>query len=115
MLNSYRNSSPLLYKDCLYMLEQSAGIVRCFNAKTGKVHYQQRLPESTGFTASPWVNDDKVFLLDDSGATVVIESGPQFKLLATNRLSDEIFWSSAAISGGDLLLRGQQHLYCIRK
>ncbi|HUQ71243.1 MAG TPA: PQQ-binding-like beta-propeller repeat protein, partial [Planctomycetaceae bacterium] len=29
MFKSYRNSSPLLYRDCLYMLEQSAGIVRC--------------------------------------------------------------------------------------
>ncbi len=115
MYKSYRNSSPLLFGGGLYMLEQSAGIVRCFNPKTGKLQYQQRLPESTGFAASPWANDGKVFLLDDSGVTAVIEPGPQFKLISSNRLDDEIFWSSAAISEGQLLLRGQQHLYCIRK
>ncbi len=115
ILNSYRNASPLLYADCLYMLEQSAGIVRCFNAKTGKVHYQQRLPESTGFTASPWMNDGRVFLLDDSGVTTVIESGPQFKSLSSNRLNDEIFWASPAISGDRLFLRGMQYLYCVRE
>lgn len=114
-LKSYRNSSPLLFGGGLYMVEQSAGIVRCFDPKTGKILYQQRLPESTGFTSSPWVNDGKVFLLDDSGVTAVIEPGREFKLISSNRLDDEIFWSSAAISEGQLLLRGQQHLYCIRK
>lgn len=115
MFKSYRNSSPLLFGGGLYMLEQSGGIVRCFDPKTGKVLYQQRLPESTGFAASPWANDGKVFLLDDSGVTVVLEPGPEFKLISSNRLNDEIFWSSAAISQSQLLLRGQQHLYCIRK
>ena len=115
MFTSYRNSSPLLYGGGLYMLEQSGGIVRCFDPKTGKVLYQQRLPESPGFAASPWANDDKVFLLDDSGVTVVLEPGPEFKLISSNRLDDEIFWSSVAIAGNQLLLRGQQHLYCIRQ
>ena len=115
MYKSYRNSSPLLFGGGLYMVEQISGIVRCFDPKTGKILYQQRLPESTGFTSSPWANDGKVFLLDDSGVTAVIEPGPQFKLISSNRLDDEIFWSSAAISDGQLLLRGQQHLYCIRK
>jgi outer membrane protein assembly factor BamB len=113
--NSYRNASPLLYNDCLYMLEQSAGIIRCFNARTGKVHYQQRLPESTGFMASPWVNDNKVYILNDSGVTVALEPGPEFKVLATNRLNEDLFWSSAAFCGDRLLLRGMQHLYCIRE
>ena len=115
MFKSYRNSSPLLYRGGLYMLDQVGGIVRCFDPKTGKLLYQQRLPEGTGFAASPWVNDGKVFLLDDSGITFVIEPGSEFKLHSSNRLDDEIFWSSAAISDGQLLLRGQQHLYCIRK
>ncbi len=55
MFRSYHNSSPLLYKDCLYMLEQSGGIVRCFDAQTGEMHYQKRLPKSSGFAASLWV------------------------------------------------------------
>ncbi len=115
MFKSYRNSSPLLFEGGLYMVDQVGGIVRCFDPQTGKLLYQQRLPEGTGFAASPWVNDGKVFLLDDSGITFVIEPGPEFKLISSNRLNDEIFWSSAAISGDQLLLRGQQHLYCIRK
>ncbi|MBS0203375.1 MAG: PQQ-like beta-propeller repeat protein [Planctomycetes bacterium] len=115
LFKSYRNSSPLVYGGGLYMVDQVGGIVRCFDPRTGKLLYQQRLPDGTGFAASPWANDGKVFLPDDSGITFVIEPGPEFKLISSNRLSDEIFWSSAAISGDQLLLRGQQHLYCIRK
>jgi outer membrane protein assembly factor BamB len=114
MLNSYRNASPLLYGNCLYMLEQSQGIVRCYNATTGDMHYQNRIPEATGFTASPWANLGTVFLQDDSGLTVAIKPGPEFKVLASNRLDDDIFWSSAAVCGDGLLLRGMKHLYCIR-
>jgi outer membrane protein assembly factor BamB len=113
ILNSYRNASPLLYRGCLYMLEQNGGIVRCFDAQTGKQHYQTRIPDATGFTASPWGNDGKVFLQDDSGLTVAIAPGPVFKVLSSNRLDDDIFWSSAAVTGDRLLLRGMQHLYCI--
>ena len=96
------------------MLDQNAGLVKCFDSKTGKVLYQQRLQQSTGFTSSAWANDGKVFLLDDSGTTHVIAPGPKFELIATNRLDDEIFWSSAAIAENQLLLRGQHHIYCIR-
>lgn len=114
-LTSYRNSSPLLYEGGLYMLEQSGGIVRCFDAQTGKVRFQQRLPDSPGFASSPWASHGKVFLLDDAGTTFVLEPGPAYKLIASNKLSDEIFWSSAAITGDELLLRGQGHVYCIRE
>ena len=114
MLRSYRNSSPLLYRNCLYMLEQSRGIVRCFDATTGEMHYQERLPESSGFMASPWANDGKVFLLGDAGLASVLESGPEFKLIRANRLSDGIVWSSPAVVGDRLLIRGMRHLYCIR-
>ena len=72
------------------MLEQHQGIVRCYDARTGKLHYQQRVPEMTGCTASPWVAGGKIFCLDEVGRTSVFESGPQFKLLATNRLDDFI-------------------------
>jgi outer membrane protein assembly factor BamB len=113
ILNFPRNASPLLYADCLYMLEQMQGIVRCFNARTGKLHYQARLPEATGFTASPWGCDGKIFCLDEAGLTVAFEAGPQLKVLASNRLNDDMFWASSAVAGDRLLLRGMQHLYCI--
>jgi hypothetical protein len=53
-----------------------------------------------------------VFCLDEGGQTFVVQAGPEFKVIARNKL-DEMFWSSPAVSGGALLLRGVDHLYCI--
>lgn len=111
--NTYHNTSPLLVDDCLYMLEQNAGIIRCYDARTGQLNYQQRIPEATGSTASPWTAGGKIYCLDEVGLTSVLESGPKFKLLASNRLAESIFWASAAFTGDRLILRSMENLYCI--
>jgi outer membrane protein assembly factor BamB len=105
-------ASPLLYRGCLYSLDQRGGIIGCYDAKTGQQHYRERLPDARGFTASPWAADGMVFCLDESGQTFVLKAGPKLEVLATNKLAD-MFWSSVAIAKGELLLRGIDRLYCI--
>jgi outer membrane protein assembly factor BamB len=112
-LNAYRNTSPLLFENCLYLLEQNQGIVRCYDAGTGKLHYQKRMPDVVGSTASPWAANGKIFCLDEVGCTLVFEPGPEFKPVATNRLDEDLFWASPAFAGNRLILRSMQHLYCI--
>jgi outer membrane protein assembly factor BamB len=111
--NTYHNTSPLLVDDCLYMLEQHSGIIRCYDARTGKLHYQQRIPEAMGSTASPWTAGGKIYCLDEVGRTSVLESGPKFKLLASNCLDENMFWASATFTGDRLILRSMENLYCI--
>ena len=107
-------SSPLLYDGYLYVFDQRGGQVSCYDAKTGKEAYRrERLPQAKGVTSSPWAYDGKVFCLDEDGTTFVLKAGPEFKLLGKNKL-DEMFWSSPAIAGGNLFLRGTDHLYCIK-
>lgn len=114
-LNSARVASPLLGGGCLYVLDEMAGIVRCLDAKSGKEHYRQRLPGAAGFTASPWASGASVFCLDQDGQTFVLPAGPEFKVLATNKLDKEMFWSSPAVANNSLLIRSTDHLYCIRQ
>jgi hypothetical protein len=113
-VNGYRVGSPLLYQSCLYQLDQQSGIIRCYDSATGKLHYRQRLPGATGFTASPWAAAGRVYCLDQHGQTTVIKAGPAFKVLAANQL-DDLFWASPAIDGNRLLLRGVERLYCIEE
>lgn len=112
-LSSYRNASPLLFANCLYMLEQHQGMLRCYDATTGKLNYQKRMPDTTGCNASPWAMGNRVFCLDEVGQTVVLEPGPEFKVVASNRLDEDMFWASATVAGDRLILRSLQHLYCI--
>lgn len=105
-------ASPLLYEGCLYIFDQNGGIVGCYDAATGKQHYRQRIEGAKGFTSSPWAFGGKIFALDQDGKTFILAPGPEFKLLGVNALN-EGFWSSVAILGDRLLLRGVDHLYCI--
>jgi outer membrane protein assembly factor BamB len=107
-------SSPLLFEGSLYVLDNHGGMLSCYDAKTGKLHYKERLPDAKGFTSSPWAYDGKIFCLDDSGQTTVVEPGPELKVVGANALG-EMCWSSPAIAGGSLLIRTVDHLYCIRE
>jgi outer membrane protein assembly factor BamB len=106
-------ASPLLYDGLLYILDRQS-LLTCFDAKTGKQVYKERLPRAGGFTSSPWAYEGKVFCLADDGQTFVVQAGRKFKLLGKNPVG-EMCWSSPAIAGGALFLRGVDHLYCIKQ
>ena len=109
-------SSALLYDGLLYVTTSQRGSsgVTCYDPKTGKKLYENEpLEKAGGITASPWAYDGKVFFLDENGRTFVLKAGKEFKVLAENKLN-EMFWSSPAIAGGALFLRGTDHLFCIK-
>jgi outer membrane protein assembly factor BamB len=107
-------ASPLVYKGYVYIVGRRRGAITCFDAQSGEIMYQQEeLPGAKSLWASPWAFDDKIFCLDDTGTTHVVQAGSEFKLLHQNKLDDK-FWSSVAISNGTLVLRGLRTVYCIR-
>jgi outer membrane protein assembly factor BamB len=110
------NPSPVLYKEYLYVL-LDRGMLACYDAKTGaEVYSKKRLPNGRAFTSSPWAYNDKIFCLNEFGATFVIKAGPEFELLYTNELpEDTMCMATPAIAGDKLLLRTDTHLYCIGK
>lgn len=101
--------SPLVYGEYLYV-HNEAGILVCRAVRSGKEIYRQRLEGK--FTASGVAADGKVYLANEEGVTFVIKAGPQYELLARNALDGECL-ASPAISGGNLFLRTDKHLYCI--
>ena len=105
--------SPLLYGDSLYFLRHYEGILSRVNAKTGEEsHGPFRLGGIRNIYSSPVGAADRVYITDRDGATVVISHDPNPRMLAVNRLNDT-FSASAAIVDRELILRGQQYLYCI--
>ena len=106
-------ASPILYEGHLYVLDQRGGLLTCLDAKTGKQLYKERVG-GRGFTSSPWAYEGKIFCLADDGQTIVVQAGPEFKVLGNNSL-DEMCWSSPAVAGGALYLRTVDNLYCIKE
>jgi outer membrane protein assembly factor BamB len=51
-----------------------------------------------------------VFCLDEDGVTHVLKAGPEFDVIGKNDLGREIYWSSPAMAGGALFIRGVESL-----
>lgn len=102
-------ASPSIHKGRLYTVD-SAGIVSCSDAGTGKGIWKSRTkgPHS----ASPVIAEDRLYLLNEAGATAVLDLNAEGKLLATNELGDPML-ASPAVSGGAIYLRSDKKLYCI--
>jgi outer membrane protein assembly factor BamB len=104
--------SPIAVGEYLYV-PQDRGSMTCYEAKTGKVVYEnQKLGTGNTITASPIAGDGKIYVQTEDGECYVVEPGPEFEILAVNKL-DEVFCASPAVSAGKIYLRGRKHLYCI--
>lgn len=111
--NSY-TPSPVLHDGKLYVLADT-GVLSCFDAKTGKPFYsQERLPKTYSFKASPVAANGKLYLATEDEDVVVARMGEKFEVLATNTLQGQVFISTPAIMDGEIYLRGQNTLFCIR-
>ena len=105
--------SPLLYGDNLYILKSNSAILSSVDAKTGEVNYGPlRLEGLAEVFASPVGASDRVYIVDRDGNALVIQNGPEFKVLARNSLDDG-FDASPAIVGQEIYLRGNRFLYRI--
>ena len=105
--------TPLYYRGLLYVLG-NAGILDCYDFKTGREIYRERIPhQGSGFSASPVASDGKIYLPSEDGDIFVVQAGERFSLLARNSMDDPVM-ATPAISAGILIVRTQHHLWGIR-
>ncbi|MDA1231015.1 MAG: PQQ-binding-like beta-propeller repeat protein [Planctomycetota bacterium] len=103
-------ASMLYVKPNIYSVSDT-GVVTCFLAATGEVLWQERIGGK--HSSSPIYADDRIYFLTEAeGESVVIEPGPQLKILARNRLEEKCK-ASMAVSQGNLFIRSEHHLFCI--
>lgn len=105
------NPSMLVVGEELYMLADS-GVLSCLDAKTGTVHYEERLLGSS--SASLLYADGRIYGIDEQGKAAVVKPGKTFQLLATNDLQERTL-ASMSVCDSDLLIRTEKALYRIGK
>jgi outer membrane protein assembly factor BamB len=116
---SYRSggayvTSPIAIGEYLYVPLDN-GSLTCYEARTGKTVYEkQKLGDRNTITASPVATNDNIYIQTEGGKCYIVKPGPEFGILAVNKL-DEVFCASPAVSAGRIFLRGRKHLYCIGK
>jgi outer membrane protein assembly factor BamB len=82
----------------------------CYDAVTGERLYRRRLVASgASFVASPVAADGKLYFTSEEGEVQVVKAGPEFELLATNKLGDFCL-STPAISEGLFIARTGHHV-----
>jgi len=105
--------SPLLYGQLLYFHKGNNAMLSCVDAKTGKAYFEEkRLDGPNGIYASPVGAAGRVYVVGRDGTSLVLRNDGKGQVLAMNKLEDRID-ASPAIVGGQLFLRGHEHLYCI--
>ena len=107
-----QRSSILVVDDLIYGMTHR-GHVLCFEAKTGKTVWKQRL--GSGYSASPLYADGRIYLFNERMGATVIQPGRTYKELATNRFGRSRIMASPAVAGKAIYLRTDTHLYRIEK
>jgi len=105
-------SSPVAVGDNVYVLNN--GGLACYEAKTGKQLYKERLLKAKTVASAPVVAGGTILYIDEAGTAVAVKAGSEFEAVAAGKL-DDLFWSSPAVAGDKLLLRGVKGLYCVKR
>ncbi len=119
--------SPVAYDGRVYSV--SSGVLSAIDDDTGRKVSELRLrgggssreggrPGGFGRSldyASPIIAGGRLYYLNGSGETFVVELGDKPKQLRVNRLTtdSESFGGTPAISNGRLFIRSNKHLYCV--
>ena len=101
--------SPLLVGPHLYTITRD-NILYCIRANDGVPIWNKRLTGT--HSASPLYADGRIYILSETGTTLVLAPGDEYKELASNPL-DEKCLASMAVSDGHFFIRGINHLFCI--
>ena len=103
--------SPIAHGEHFFIVSDN-GIATCFEAKTGKKPWKERLGRR--HSASAVAAGGNIYFLDDDGETWVVKASPEFELVSQNSLGEAAF-ASPAISRGQIFIRTTGHLWCIGK
>ncbi|MCH7870643.1 MAG: PQQ-like beta-propeller repeat protein, partial [Planctomycetes bacterium] len=104
--------TPVCDGKYLYMVNDR-GIVACLDARSGEVIWGPKRTAVGTVSASPVLADGKLYITNEVATTTVLQAGPEFKVLATNKLNDAYTISSMAVIDSRIFLRTSTHLLCI--
>lgn len=107
--NAPNTPTPLLVGDELYVLSDQ-GMLSCVDAKTGKVHWDQRL-KGKGFSASPILANGNVYVTSEDGVgTVFAASKAEYKEVGASDMKEKTF-ATPLPAAGALYLRTETKLF----
>jgi len=91
------------------------GFGQCLDLASGKVIWEERLPAngaSSQTWSSPVLAGDRLYIVNQSGDTIVLRAAPKFEVLSVNPVGEPSN-ATLALSNGDVFLRTESALWCL--
>jgi outer membrane protein assembly factor BamB len=110
-VTSPAGSSGIVVGEYLYRAGDQE-VLRCYKMATGELVYAERLP-GVSPSSSPIATADGRIYFAGPGKSYVIKAGPEFEILGTGSLNEPDPFSTPAVSGGRLFIKGRNYLWCI--
>jgi outer membrane protein assembly factor BamB len=104
-------SSPVAFRDWLFVTT-SYGDMACINQKDGSLVWHHEF--DIGFYGSPVIADGKLYCIDRTGGTAIVEASGTFKLIGHPALGEKSD-NTPAFVDGMVFIRGEKHLFAIGK
>jgi outer membrane protein assembly factor BamB len=99
--------SPIAEGDWCLVVSDS-GIAHCFEAKTGRIAWEERMREHHASMVSA---EGNVFFVNDFGVMRVVKPGDKYELVAESEVGEKVF-ASPAMSEGQMFIRGEKTMQC---
>jgi len=106
--------TDMVYGDYFYNLGDGSGKLTCYDAKTGKIIYEEKLPGVGAVSASGIASNGKLYYSSEQGDVFVVKAGNKFELVSKIPLND-IIMATPAISENILIFRTQHYLIAVGK
>ena len=104
----------LVKDDLIFWIgDKSGSWASCADAKTGEVHFAERITPKEP-SSSPIMVGDEILTISDSGDIVVFKAAKEYQEVLKTRLGEAVAASPAMVDG-KLYIRGAKNLYCFGK
>jgi len=113
--NKNQLGTGVIHGGYFYVLD-TPGIAECIELTTGKLVWEKRV-NGPGAKNESWssmiLSGNKIYILNQSGDTIVLRASPKFEIIGVNSIGNELTNSTLAVSDGDFFIRTHQNLWCI--
>lgn len=106
-----RCSSPVIDAGMLFTVS-STGIMSCFDAATGSLHWRERLGGGE-YYASLLACAGRVYAIDEQGELVAVAASSDFEVIGRSSVGEGVY-ASPVVDGDRLLIRTEARLVCFR-
>ena len=105
-------SSPAEFQGRVYLLRHRGEVV-CLDPKTGQSLWENAFPRASApYYSSPTIANGILYAAREDGVVFAARVGDRFEFLSENPMGERIVASPVPVQG-QLLLRGDEHLFCV--